>query len=308
MELYGAVELWSRDIVKLGGGACGRAAWTGARARACARAACACMGAPTSSASWGCAQLQVQTCSRHRASRHKHVSGWGRAARRNLDADEGAPRVRPSGSGHEARRGHGGSGEGGREACPVASLFGWEPNAGGQYSTGSPVRTGAPANKSMLRAVSIQTERFLRAKSNASGDRRVRARGCGAVELSAPRHTRGAGIPNVTARLGWGGTKKNLEAEDGSGGEAVARQGRSGGEAVARQGRSGGEARDGRWRGKGRAVWSRGRADQAFCHKSELRSCNRGTQCGLLELRSEKAHKHLETQTPWKLRGRVVTV
>ena len=74
--------------------------------------------------------LQVQTCSRHRASRHKHVSGWGRAARRNLDADEGAPRVRPSGSGHEARRGHGGSGEGGREACPVASLFGWEPNAG----------------------------------------------------------------------------------------------------------------------------------------------------------------------------------
>ena len=67
--------------------------------------------------------LQVQTCSRHRASRHKHVSGWGRAARRNLDADEGAPRVRPSGSGHEARRGHGGSGEGGRvaaerRACP----------------------------------------------------------------------------------------------------------------------------------------------------------------------------------------------
>ena len=116
-----------------GGRACGRAAWTGARARAWGRAACACMGAPTSSASWGCAQLQVQTCSRHRASRHKHVSGWGRAARRNLDADEGAPRVRPSGSGHEARRGHGGSGEGGREACPVASLFGWEPNAGGQY-------------------------------------------------------------------------------------------------------------------------------------------------------------------------------
>ena len=52
VELCGAVELWSRDIVKLGGRACGSAAWTGARARACGRAACACMGAPTSSASW----------------------------------------------------------------------------------------------------------------------------------------------------------------------------------------------------------------------------------------------------------------
>ena len=107
------------------------------------------------------------------------------------------------------------------------------------------------------------------------------------MELSAPRHTRGAGIPNVTARLGWGGTKKNLEAEDGSGGEAEEKRWRGKGEAV--------------WRGKGRAVWSRGRADQAFCHKSELRSCNRGLNalcdCGLMELR-----RHTNTLKP-KLRG-----
>ena len=47
-------------------------------------------------------------------------------------------------------------------------------------------------------------------KSNASGDRRVRARGCGALELSAPRHTRGAGIPNVTPRLDLTGPDRTM--------------------------------------------------------------------------------------------------
>ena len=114
---------------------------------------------------------------------------------------------------------------------------------------------------------------------------RTRLWSCGAV--GATSHAR-RGHTKCNGAIGVGrGTKKNLEAEDGSGGEAEEKRWRGKGEAV--------------WRGKGRAVWSRGRADQAFCHKSELRSCNRGLNalcdCGLMELR-----RHTNTLKP-KLRG-----
>ena len=60
------------------------------------------------------------------------------------------------------------------------------------------------------------------------------------MDLSAPRHTRGAGIPNVTARLGWGVAPRKIWRRRT---EAVEKRRRSGGEA--REKRCG-EARDGR--------------------------------------------------------------
>ena len=97
-----------------GGRACRSAAWTGARARACGRAACACMGAPTSSASWGCApganllatqSIATQTCVRMGTGGAKK-SGRGRgctarAAKRERTRGEARPwrqrRGRPRG-------------------------------------------------------------------------------------------------------------------------------------------------------------------------------------------------------------------
>ena len=81
------------------GRACGSAAWIGARAHACGRAACVCMGAHTSNASWGCEQLLVQTC--HRDTEHRNTNMWSEGARRAqtileaaAGAGSGAPRVR----------------------------------------------------------------------------------------------------------------------------------------------------------------------------------------------------------------------
>ena len=88
---------------------------------------------------------------------------------------------------------------------------------------------------------------------------------------------------NALLRRGGVAPKKNLEAEE--------KRWRSGGEAVARQGRSGGEARDGRC-GVGAA------RTRLFVTRASFGLVTAERNAG-----TQKAHKHLETQTPWKVRG-----